>query len=86
MVKYQIGGSLAANVATYVERATDTQLYQALLQRSFCYVLTSWQMGKSSLRVQMRHRLEAAGKGRCAVIDMTRIAVSRLLKSNGTKA
>ena len=78
MVKYQIGGSLAANVATYVERAADTQLSQALLQRSFCYVLTSRQMGKSSLRVQMRHQLEAAGKGRCAVIDMTRIGSQQI--------
>ncbi len=73
MVKYQIGGSLAANAPIYVARKADAQLYQARLRRSFCYVLTSRQMGKSSLRVQMRHRLEASGQGRCAAIDLTQM-------------
>lgn len=63
MFEYQIGGSLSVNNPTYVDRAADTELYKALLNRSFCYVLTSRQMGKSSLRVQTRHRLESEGQG-----------------------
>ncbi len=78
MFEYQIGDSLSVNNPTYVDRAADTELYKALLNRSFCYVLTSRQMGKSSLRVQTRHRLESEGQGRCAVIDMTRIGSRHL--------
>lgn len=78
MFEYQIGGSLSVNSPTYVDRAADTDLYQALLNRAFCYILTSRQMGKSSLRVQTRHRLESEGQGRCAVVDMTRIGSRHL--------
>ena len=72
-MEYQVGGSLAIENSTYVERQADTDLYQALLHNEFCYVLTSRQMGKSSLRLRMRHRLEQEQRGLCASIDMTRI-------------
>ena len=71
--KYQVGGSLSMNAATYVERAADCQLYQALKQREFCYVLNARQMGKSSLMVRTIHRLRSQGY-RCTAIDMTRIS------------
>ncbi|ASC71424.1 WD-40 repeat protein [Halomicronema hongdechloris C2206] len=78
MYEYQVGGSLAADNPTYIERNADGALYRALVQGQFCYVLSSRQMGKSSLRVQTRHRLEASGQGRCAAIDMTRIGSHQL--------
>ncbi|HEY9887455.1 MAG TPA: AAA-like domain-containing protein [Candidatus Obscuribacterales bacterium] len=78
MFEYQVGGSLAIDDPTYIDRPADATLYQALLRRSFCYVLASRQMGKSSLRLRTRHRLEAAGQGRCAAIDMTRIGSQQL--------
>ncbi|PSN11439.1 hypothetical protein C7293_24315 [filamentous cyanobacterium CCT1] len=73
MVEYRVGGSLAANDPTYIEREADRTLYRALSQGELCYVLTSRQMGKSSLRLRTRQRLETEGMGRCAAIDLTRI-------------
>jgi hypothetical protein len=73
MYEYRVGGSLAADDPTYIEREADHTLYRALGKGELCYVLTSRQMGKSSLRLRTRQRLEAEEQGRCAALDMTRI-------------
>ncbi len=70
--EYQVGGSLANNAPSYVIRQADTELYDALKSGKFCYVLSSRQMGKSSLLVRMRHLLQQEGFS-CTYIDMTRI-------------
>ena len=67
---YQIGGSLANQSPSYVVRAADRELIQALGQGEFCYVLNSRQMGKSSLRVRVMNRLQQAGTI-CIAIDLT---------------
>ena len=70
--EYQVGGSLRSNAPSYVERQSDGDLYQALIQGELCYVFNSRQMGKSSLRLRTKQRLQQAGM-RCASIDLARI-------------
>jgi WD40 repeat protein len=70
--QYQIGGSLSIDASCYVARKADDELFQALLKGEFCYVFNCRQMGKSSLRVQAKKRLEDAGMS-CVSLDMTNI-------------
>jgi hypothetical protein len=67
--RYQ-GGSLYPNDPTYVEREADNELWTALQNGEFCYVLNSRQMGKSSLAVRTRSRLEAEGHC-CVYLDLS---------------
>jgi len=69
---YVTGGTLRQDAACYVERQADKDLLDGLLKGEFCYVLTSRQMGKSSLMVRTALRLRAAG-ARVAILDLTAI-------------
>jgi hypothetical protein len=69
---YVTGGTLRPDALCYIERQADKDLLQALLQGEFCYVLTSRQMGKSSLMVRTVMRLRQEGVA-VAVLDLTAI-------------
>ncbi|HEV2991527.1 MAG TPA: AAA-like domain-containing protein [Candidatus Angelobacter sp.] len=66
------GGTLRPDALCYVERQADRDLYENLLQRHFCYVLTARQMGKSSLMIRTAVRLRKAGIA-VAVLDLTAV-------------
>ncbi|MBD2777862.1 AAA-like domain-containing protein [Iningainema tapete] len=70
--EYQVGGSLKTDAPSYAERQADVDLYNSLVKGDFCYVFSSRQMGKSSLRLRTKQRLQQAGFV-CASVDMTRI-------------
>ena len=64
---YQVGGDLKFQHPSYISRQSDLELYQAIQNGDFCYVLNCRQMGKSSLAVQVFHRLKLAGYACCFI-------------------
>ena len=69
---YITGGTLPHGASSYIERSGDSSLIAGLKARQFCYILTSRQMGKSSLMVRAVARLREEGVI-CAVVDLTSI-------------
>jgi hypothetical protein len=69
---YVTGGTLRPDAPSYIERQADRDLCEGLLAGEFCYVLTSRQMGKSSLMVRAVRRLRHEGVT-VAVLDLTAI-------------
>lgn len=68
-------GTLQPNSPSYVERQADRDLFHGLAQGEFCYVLTSRQMGKSSLMVRTANKLREQGIAVVA-LDLTAIGLN----------
>ena len=81
---YQVGGSLTNDAPSYVERQADIEIYHSLKRGNFCYVLNCRQMGKSSLLVRTKHRLEQESF-KCATVDMTNIGSENITPSQWYK-
>lgn len=71
-IAYQAGGTLPASSPVYVTREADRELLELCRQGEFCYVLSTRQVGKSSLMARTRHALVKEGFGTVA-IDLTAI-------------
>ncbi|MCX6381658.1 MAG: AAA-like domain-containing protein, partial [Armatimonadetes bacterium] len=69
---YVTGGTLPTGAPCYVQRQADTDLFSGLLSGEFCYVLSTRQMGKSSLMVRTAQRLRQDGRA-VALLDLTAI-------------
>ena len=71
------GGTLRYDAASYVLRPADEELYHLVRSGQLCYVLTTRQMGKSSLMNRLGWRLQAEGVA-TALIDLTTIGTAGL--------
>ena len=67
---YQVGGTLSADAPSYIARAADRELYDALQKGEFCYILDSRQVGKSTLIIHAAQRLRSSGV-RVATLDFS---------------
>ena len=85
MSKYQVGGSLNISATSYVVRSADRELYEKLQNGDLCYVFNCRQMGKSSLRVRVKNRLEERGYA-CVSLDMTNIGSNNISASQWYKS
>lgn len=81
---YVVGGTVNPDSPSYVVRKADQELYDRLLAGEFCYVLTSRQMGKSSLMARTAKRLTEDSASlpedariHTAIVDLTQIGTER---------
>ena len=72
---YTVGGTVKLDRGIYIPRKTDEELLAYCRTGLFAYVLTSRQLGKSSLMVHTAQRLAAEGK-RTAIIDLNQIGTA----------
>ena len=72
---FVVGGTLRSDAPSYVERAADEELLRLAASGHLCYVLTTRQMGKSSLMTRTARRLQEQGMA-TAVLDLTGIGTA----------
>ena len=70
------GGTLQPDAPSYIERQADQELHERVLAGDFCYVLTTRQMGKSSLMARTAKLLREQGV-QTAIVDLTQIGTEK---------
>lgn len=73
-VTFVTGGAVQAGGGVYLERSADQQLLDLCRAGSFAYILSSRQVGKSSLTVRTAERLQVEGS-RSVIIDLNELGV-----------
>ncbi len=71
---YTVGGTVQAGGGLYIARHADQELLELCRGGAFAYVLTSRQVGKSSLMVRTDQRLDQEGI-RSVIVDLTQLGV-----------
>jgi len=74
---YTVGGTVQAGSGLYISRKVDEDLLTFCRDSTFAYILTSRQMGKSSLMVRTRDQLDKEGTT-TAIIDLSEIGVEQI--------
>src|SRR5262245_6897467 len=74
---YITGGTLPPDSPSYISRAADDELFQRCLAGDFCYVLTSRQMGKSSLMAHTAEQLRKDAGTTVAIVDLSQIGTEK---------
>ncbi|MBD2211233.1 AAA-like domain-containing protein [Nostoc linckia FACHB-104] len=69
---YSLGGTVQASKGTYLIRQADKKLLELCQQAEFAYILTSRQMGKSSLMISTASELKKISV-KSVIIDLTGI-------------
>ncbi|MGB6015682.1 MAG: AAA-like domain-containing protein [Nodosilinea sp.] len=72
-VVFTTSGTVQAQDGTYLTRQADAELFQLCRRGEYAYILTSRQMGKSSLMVATAERLQAEEGVQTAIVDLQRL-------------
>ncbi len=72
-------GTLQSDSPSYVERRSDREVFDGLRRGDLCYVLTSRQMGKSSLMVRTSGKLRECGAS-VVLLDLTALGFNVTLE------
>ena len=73
---FQVGGTLADDAPSYIERPADSELLAVLERGELCLVLAPRQTGKSSLMVHASTGLEKKGI-RAGIVDLQPLGSER---------
>jgi tetratricopeptide (TPR) repeat protein len=71
---YTVGGTVQASNGLYISRKADGELLDLCLDGTFAYVLSTRQVGKSSLMIRTAEELSRRGI-RSVIIDLTKMGV-----------
>ena len=72
---YTVGGTVQAGGGIYIRRSADDELFSLCQKGEFAYILSSRQIGKSSLVVRAAEQLQQEDI-QCAIVDLSAIGVN----------